>query len=283
MLRKYNPTWRVAPRKTVGPRAAALLMGLGERGKRIVSLKEVQSLTGLSENSVRQFADKLVARGLLARLRPGLFIAVPFELGREREYLGNQYVVGRELVRGVEYYISYASAMDIHQMTTQPQLVVYVSTPKAIRSRNILGTEFRFVSCKPKNLFGLTTHWVDKTEQVVVSDLERTVIDGLRRPAYCGGLTEVAKGLWMRRDDMEVRKLVDYAVELDSGAVTRRLGWLLETLGFKAGEQLERLRARVTAFYVLADPALPSDGPYYSRWRIRLNVSPEEVRAGLGT
>ncbi len=30
-------------------------------------------------------------------LKPGLFILVPFELGREREYLGNPYVIAREL------------------------------------------------------------------------------------------------------------------------------------------------------------------------------------------
>ncbi|MBI2219428.1 MAG: transcriptional regulator, partial [Candidatus Rokubacteria bacterium] len=97
------------------------------------------------------------------------FVLVPFELGRAREYLGNPLVVARELADGSDYYISHASAMDIHQMVTQPQLVVYATSPKAIRPRTLLGTEFRFVRCQPEHLFGITDHWATKTEQVRVS------------------------------------------------------------------------------------------------------------------
>lgn len=64
------------------------------------------------------------------RLKPGLFILVPFELGREREYLGNPYVAARELAGTPEYYVSHASAMDLHQMVTQPQLAIFVTSPR---------------------------------------------------------------------------------------------------------------------------------------------------------
>jgi predicted transcriptional regulator of viral defense system len=42
---------------------------------------------------------------------------------------------------------------------------------------------------------------------VNVSDIERAAIDGLHFSAYCGGVTEVAKGLWMRRNDVEPEHL----------------------------------------------------------------------------
>jgi predicted transcriptional regulator of viral defense system len=44
--------------------------------------------------------------------------------------------------------------------------------------------------------------WVTKQESIETSDLERTILDGLRHPEYCGGITDVAKGLWMRHDDV---------------------------------------------------------------------------------
>ena len=140
---------------------------------------------------------------MVTRLKPGLFILVPFELGHEQDYLGSPYVVARELVGSADYYVSHASAMDLHQMVTQPQLVVYTMTAAAIRPRIVLGTEFRFVRCKPKHLFGIVDNWVTKTERVRVSDPERTVVDGLKQSAYCGGFTEVAKGFLMRRDDLD--------------------------------------------------------------------------------
>ena len=114
-------------------------------------------------------------------------------------------------------------------MVTQPQLVVFASSVKRLRSQTVHGTEFRFVFIKPEHYFGTVKHWVTKQESVDISDLERTIIDGLRQPYYCGGVTEVAKGLWMRHEDMQPAKLVGYALRLGTGGVLRRLGYLLDS------------------------------------------------------
>lgn len=269
--------------KTLGSRAAQLVAMLHERGRPVFTLAEVVDITGLSKASARSFVRKLVGRGVATRLRSGLFILVPFELGRERQYLGNPYVVAHELAGGKAYYLSHASAMDIHGMVTQPQLVVYVTSPAPMRSRTILGTEFRFVRCKPSDVFGTTAHWVEKLHKVVVSDVERTVVDGLKQPEHCGGLTEVAKGLWMRRPDVSAKKLVDYALRLGRGAVIRRLGYLMEVLGIGSPEDLARLRENLTVTYNLLDPVRPQEGKFLARWRLRLNVGPEEIQAVVRT
>lgn len=256
---------------------------LHERGRTLFTHADVEGITGLSAKSARNLVAGLVNRGLATRLKPGLFILVPFELGREREYLGNPYVVARELANTPEYYVSHGSAMDLHQMVTQPQLAVFVTAPKAIRPRTVLGTEFRFVRCKREDLFGIAELWATKTERVRVSDLERTVIDGLKQPEHCGGLTEVAKGFWMRRDAIAVPKLVDYALRLGVGAVVRRLGFLLETFEIDAPAEIERLRAPLTATYAPLDPLMPAEGPWHARWRVRVNVEPDELRALVRT
>jgi predicted transcriptional regulator of viral defense system len=215
------------PLKTLGPQAANLVTMLHERSRAVFRLEDVRDITGLSETSARSFVRKLVDRGVASRLKPALYVLVPFELGRERQYPGNPLVVAREIMHGEDYYLSHATAMEIHGMTTQPQLVVMVSTPACRRSVTALSGEFRFVRCQRRHLFGLTEHWVTKQEKVHVSDLERTIIDGLKQPEHCGGLTEVAKGLWMRRQDMNVDGLVQYAKRIGVGAVVRRLGFLL--------------------------------------------------------
>lgn len=271
------------PFKTLGPQAARLVAELHERGKTLFSHVDVEEITSLQAKSARNFVASLVQRGVASRLKPGLFILVPFELGHERDYLGSPHVVARELVGRGEYYISHASAMDLHQMVTQPQLVVYTTTPRAIRPRVVLGTEFRFVRCRPEHLFGVTDHWVTKTEKVQVSDLERTIIDGLKQSEYCGGFTEVAKGFWMRRDDIDPGKLVDYSLRLDVGAVIRRLGFLLETFEVDAPRELERLQEKVTATYAILDPLLPDEGKFMARWRLRLNVDSDELASVVRT
>jgi predicted transcriptional regulator of viral defense system len=269
--------------KTLGPQLAFLVAELYERQKTIFSARDVESITGLSPNSARGLVNRLVGKGIATRLKSGLFILVPAELGHARDYLGDPYVVASEIVGGSEYFISHASAMDINQMVTQPQLVVYTTTTQSVRPLSILGTQFRFVRCKPEHFFGAMAHWAIKTRKVGVSDLERTVIDGLRQSEYCGGFSEVAKGFWMRQQDMNVKKLVEYALMVDIGAVYRRLGYLLELFETEEIGQLELLRKKLTATYALLDPMLPTEGKFIARWRLRLNVSPEEIKAIIRT
>lgn len=267
--------------KTLGPQAARLLITLQERRHLAFALPEVEEITGLKAPSARSFIRALVNRGVAARLRPGLFQLVPFELGREKEYLGNPYVAARELMGGREYYISHASALDMHRMTTQPQLVVYATAPKAPRGRTVFGTEFRFVRCPRERFFGFSEQWVDKQEKVMVSDLERTILDGLMAPEYCGGISEVAKGLGMRRSDIGVGKLVKYALRLGKSAVIGRLGHILDVLEIGTESDRAALRRRLGRAYVLLDPTLPAEGKFFAKWRLRLNISAEELRAVL--
>src|SRR3546814_18860591 len=81
-------------------------------------------------------------------------------------------------------------------------------------------------------------HWIDKERFVMISDMERTIIDGLRHPAFAGGITEVAKGLWMKRDVLKVERLMDYARRLGVGAVVRRPGYLLDRKSVGEGKSV---------------------------------------------
>lgn len=269
--------------KTLGPQAAHLVITLYEQNKPIFRLKEVQKILHSDEASSRNFARKLVNRGVAARLKPGLFILVPFELGKEAEYIGNPFVVTREIMGGKDYFLSHATAMEIHGGVTQPQLVVYVTTLKPCRSITTLGIEFRFIHSQKKYFFGISDHWVTKQEKVKVSDLERTIIDGLKQPEYCGGLTEVAKGLWMRHQDVNMNRLISYAIKMSVGAVIRRLGFLLELYKIGTSEDWEILSSHLTETYVRLDPLLTSEGKFLRKWRLQLNVSPEELLSVVRT
>ena len=269
--------------KTLGPQAAHLVVTLYEQNKPIFRLKEVQKNLRLNEVSSRNFVRKLVNRGVATRLKPGLFILVPFELGKEAEYIGNPFVVAREIMDRKDYFLSHATAMEIHGGVTQPQLVVYVTTLKPRRSVTALGIEFRFIHSQKKYFFGISDHWVTKQEKVKVSDLERTIIDGLKQPEYCGGLTEVAKGLWMRQQDVNINRLISYAIKIGVGVVFRRLGFLLELYKIGISEDWGILSSHLTETYVRLDPLLPSEGKFLRKWRLQLNVSPEELLSVVRT
>ena len=283
MQKKYNDNL-----KTLGPLAGRLVATLYSRNRPLFHFQEVAEILG-GRAPASKVLSQLINNGIVTRLKSGTFRLVPFELGFEREYLGNPYLVARELIlsghKGIQekYYLSYGSAFDLHQMVTQPQLIVYASSPRMMRSRTIQGTEFRFVRCKADDLFGITEIWIDKNEKVFASDLERTLLDGLRQPTYCGGFSEVAKGFYIKHHLIDPQKLIDYAVKLDVGAVIRRLGYLMELYQIGSHIHWDFLKTKLTFTYQLLDPELAAAGPYIAKWRLRLNISQEELLAIRGT
>jgi len=219
----------------------------------------------------------------VARLKSGLFTLVPQELGSETEFSGNPYLAARALVGETPYYLSHATAMELHRMVTQPRLGIFISTSKRMVDRVMHSTEYEFIFIRPEQIFGTVPHWITKQEQVMLSDVERTVIDGLRRPEYCGGITEVARGLWMRHEDMKVEKLIQYATRLKVGAVIRRLGYLLEIYHLASPAILDQLRNGLTRTYDLLDPGQPAGGQYVNRWRLQLNIPADELDSARRT
>jgi predicted transcriptional regulator of viral defense system len=114
--------------------ASHLVVTLYGHNRPIFHFQEAAKILGGNPRASKVLSQ-LIHNGIVTRLKLKTFRLIPFELGFEREYLGNPYAVARELVLGgpkgikEKYYLSYGSAFDLHQMTTQPQLIVYVSSP----------------------------------------------------------------------------------------------------------------------------------------------------------
>ena len=265
--------------KTLGPRAAQLVTELNELRRSTFTLVDVGLITGLSAAAARNLVHKAHQRGLVTRLKPGLYNLVPFELGRATEHIDSPYLIACEMAGTASYFLSHGTALELHRMVTQPNFTVYVSCTRRVRPQTVGGYDFRFIQITEDQEFGVVKHWIDKERLVMISDMERTIIDGLRHPTFVGGTTEVAKALWMKRDVLKSERLVDYACRLDVGAVVRRLGYLLELYGMADASVLEPLRSMLTAAYQRLDPLLPAEGTYISRWRLQLNVTPEELDA----
>jgi len=180
MSLKYN-----SKTKTLGPQAARLITTLYDENRAIFRLKDIERILGLDDVNARNFVRKLVGRGVVTRLKPGLFILVPFELGKETEYAGNPLILARELVDGNDYYLSHGTAMEIHGMVTQPQFGVRVATPKKMRTVHVMGTEFRFIPCRSEWVF-----WPDPPlgHQAGKGRCQRPGTDRYRRTQAAGAL-----------------------------------------------------------------------------------------------
>jgi predicted transcriptional regulator of viral defense system len=269
-----------------GPLSSQVISKLHERGRSFFRVQEVAEILG-SPFQARSMMKRWLQSGLAMRMNAGLYRFLPFD--PRSDNLENSYPVARELVfqrrRYVQteetpaYYISHSSAFAFHHMLMQPELVVHTSTPFLIRSRRIFGTEFFFHRCKLDEIFGLTEVCLNQTEQVKVSDLERTLLDGLRHPRYCGGFSEVAKAIAIKRGQIHPERLLEYATRLGVGAVSKRLGFLMDL--YDVGNPSHRVdfSKRISLSYELLDPELPEEGKCIAKWRLKLNFSPQQLQA----
>lgn len=268
---------------TLGPASAELLLRLSEKGKSIFSIADAQAITNQSYERTADLLRKLARKRWLVRLVPGKYLIVPLEAGLEAIPMTDRYVIAREVLGPVPYYISHYSAMEMHQMTTQPVNTVYVTVAQRRRTRTIAGMEYRFIYASQRFFWGWEMIWATTEEQVRVSDLEKTLLDCAVRPELCGGLGELAKGLWLRKDDLDDSRLVEYVERLGHKAAAKRIGFLLETYGLGRPETIDALQSHTNLGYDLLDPTLPDEGPHHARWRLRINLDPEELKATVWT
>ncbi len=269
--------------KTLGSISAQLLKSLAQDNQTVFSVADAQTILGGSYNAALKTCRRLARAGWLVRLTAGRYAIVPLSSGNEAIPQANRYVIAQALMETTPYYISHESAMDIHNMLTRPIANVIVTTPRRLNKRKILGVPYRFIYAPSSDIWGCEPTWVTPYEQVNVSDLEKTILDGLARPDLCAGVSEVATALWVRRDDFDWTKFARYATKLNSRAVAQRLGYLLELYNLGTPTLIESLQTMVGIAYVRLDPLLPVSGHYLAHWRLRLNVEPDMLQAIVGT
>jgi predicted transcriptional regulator of viral defense system len=268
--------------KSLGAESALLITTLASQGQSVFSIADAQKVSGKDYAVVVQELRRLLKSGWVVKLSPGMYALVPLSAGTEAIPDANRFVIARAHMENAPYYLSHDSAFEIHNMLKRPVTTVTITSPRRLRNRVIMKVPFRFIYAGNNDLWGMEPNWVTPYEQVQVSDMERTILDGLSRPDLCSGISEVAIGLWMRKDDLDWEKLTRYAKRMGNQAVAKRLGYLLElyNLGLSNIGQLQEM---IGPSYALLDPMLMPEGPYTARWRLRINLDPEILRGIVTT
>ena len=266
--------------KTLGIASANLIETLLKRGKVIFTLDEASSVYGHGKKETSDFLGDLLGRGILARIKSGLFIIL--QMGHEETQLSNWPLIAHYLVGGSNYYISHYSAMRLHGMTTHPLIDAIITVAKRRSTKKIHSVYYKFIYTQSKNFWGLSEHWVTKQEKIWVSDLEKTILDCLNRPSLCGGIKEVIRGIWSKQNQIDWKKLLAYAEKYHSKAAVKRLGYVLEilNLGLNYIPGLKKIISSKKD-YIRLDPNSHKSGRYLSRWYVQLNINIDEIKASV--
>lgn len=158
-----------------------------------------------------------------------------------------------------------------------PVFTIYISTPIRRQPKKILGATYHFIYIHKKDIWGIEDVWVTQSQKVKVSDFERTIIDCLNRPELCGGISEIAKGIWIKRNNIDYQKMVKYLKQFNRKSVAKRLGFILEIYGIGEEKIFSEIKKLISPSYALLDPTLENCGRFLNSWKLRVNINPKEL------
>ena len=227
------------------------------------TFEEARKILPTGYSVTKMILSRLEMSGYIERIEKGKYIIIP--LGAKKgEYTLDEFVIGSLLVN--PHCISYWSALHFYGMTEQIPNTVFIQTTSRKKKRllNIFGVDYRVIRIKPDRFFGIRKEWIDENE-VRIAEKEKTIVDCLDKPHYCGGIVEVAKAL--KTEDFNKEKLAEYAEKINNTGVIRRLGYLSDLLDIDI--PVQRIETRN---YLYLDPTMPRKGVRDAKWKLMVNL-----------
>ena len=242
-----------------------------------------KALPNSKASTIRELLSDMTKRGLLMRLKEGVYHIIPYEQNAAI-FMPDWHLIAEYLVNDAKHYIGYYSALQIHNLITQPSLKEQIVVSKQLKPSEIKIKDipFQFIYHNEKHFFGAKKIWIDSFNKVMCSDLEKTIIDCLFKPDYAGGIVEIARAIHISKDKIKYNTLLEYAKKFNSQAVIKRLGFLLEILEINTNiiDELQKLK---TVSCITLDTELPKVGKQICRWSIQQNLEIETIKSAIYT
>jgi len=251
----------------------------------IFTIEQISSLPDhqqLAPHQIRKLVSRLAQTGWIEILKRGTYVV------KSPLYAGDipPFAIANALVQPIA--ISHWSALAHHGLSTQNPTMIQASTPAKIitpemrqgetyrpRGRTTwraFNLEFEFIYVKKDRFWGFQSQWVNAWSQVDITDKERTVLDLIIRPDIFGGIRAASEIMEEALAQIDLGRLVNYALKYDVGTVIKRLGWLLAKMGVEADLLLPLQNYPVTGT-VRLDPSQSRSGQTDPTWQINENTN----------
>ena len=259
----------------LGSKEAELIATVGYSGRRVFTVSEAAKLLETSNINVSKIVHRLVQKRKIQRIEKAKYLLIPPEAWKTGEYTEEGIIVAAQLIS--PYYLAYWTALSFYGWTEQPSKTIFVATTKIKKPVELQGIIIKFVKLKPEKFFGFEDQWVGN-QKVSVADREKTIVDCLDQPRYCGEIVEIAKGLWNGRKEIDYPKLLDYVLRMKNRAIIKRLGYLMDVLEIHQPRIRKKLLKQVTPNFAPLDPGEKSSVGFPNKeWNLRVNVNPDNL------
>ena len=257
-----------------GPREIQLMYTLEKQNRLVFNTSDAKRILQTSDASVKNVIYRLKGKHRIIEIERGKYLLAPARSGVEGYWSEHVFKILNELID--TYYVSYWTALHYWGMTEQIPRTIYVVTTKIKKDINFFGEKIQFVTVVPKKFYGYATEKIDD-DHFTIATREKTIIDCLDHPEYCGGVIELFKCLWTARNQINFDDLIANAEKFDVSAVQRRLGFLLDKADLLERQKYKRLKKPFKGFRWL-DPSSDKKILCYDRkWGLKINISEENL------
>ncbi len=245
---------------------------------------------------VREFPDKnsvylsralasMVDQGMLYKITRGIYHIIPLDADPET-YVPDGLQVAKYIMQNKEYYIGYASAMRIHGLEIQSEASLRSEAREYLVTRNQMKPAIKsfgeftcqFIQHDANRFFGFSSAWINKSEQAMVSDLEKTIVDIATKPQFCGGIVEVGKAILKATDRTDHDKLFYYFSRNGSKSARKRFLFLSDLLELELTNEHKKMMEELGSGISLLDPALTDQGKKSMKFGLKINVDIMEMK-----
>ncbi|MFI5417335.1 MAG: type IV toxin-antitoxin system AbiEi family antitoxin [Candidatus Lutacidiplasmatales archaeon] len=266
--------------RSLSPLEARVVLSLESEGGEEISLAGIRGRARVSAGHARKLAHDLVRKRWLQRVGRGRYLLNPSRHGPQAIADTDPFRVGSRVA--TPYYFGYSTAAELLGLLPQASRVYFIVTT-ARGGVPPHAAEFRRVRIAQSGFFG-TQEVYRRGTRLIISDPERTVLDCLARPEFCGGIGGAVRVLESAGRRIDWPRIVGYLERLGNRSLARRLGYLAET--FTKGRAIperwaRRMIARAGEPYAPLGPATEFGrrGPHDSRWHLIRNVPEAVLRA----
>ena len=177
--------------------------------------EDVCNMVG-TPNTASRLIQNYLKKGYIKRVKRNLYVAISVVDGVP---VANRFVIASHITQSA--YVSHHSAFSYYGYANQVSYDVHVSSSAKFNSFEFEGFTFRYVMAR------IDAGVEKKADGVAVTDLERTMIDGINDFEKIGGLEELLRSFAMVPYADE-NKLLRYLEGYDKQVLYQKVGYILE-------------------------------------------------------
>lgn len=228
------------------------------------SISEIEEQLSQEFTNINEVLENLVHKNFIYRLQKGYYAVKSFN---------NQNVIGTFISQNSA--VAYWSALNIHGLTSRFPNKVFIQTTKRKKDKTINGVDYQFVTIPERKRVGITTLGYGNNSYAI-TDIEKTIIDCFDLPKYSGGFDNLLQAFSQAK--LSSKKMIEYVEVINNISAIKRMGFIAELLNKKGLQTfIKYAKLKVNKKYTLIDSAGDDVGEFVSNWRLRLNVSRNEI------